>query len=517
MRKMPVRCDVLILGSGFAGSLLGAILARAGKRVVIVDAQRHPRFAIGESSTPIADTLLADLVTRHELLDLQPLCRFGSWQRHYPNIDVGCKRGFSYLWHDDHAPFDVSPEHRHELLVTASSSRELADTHWYRPSVDTLFANVASSTGAVLMEMCCVQSIEHSSDHSWRVTVSHKGKTRVIEGLFLVDASGNGQALANHLQIPDQTSQLQTRTSALFTHADDCDLAGRWLMGLGVAIGDHPYPIDDAAVHHLFRDGWLWRLRFESGRTSIGWVQHLGKSNTTPESWKQVCQQQPLLKRMLGSVRLNTMPGRWIHIPRVQRLVTESAGVDWAMLPFTAGSIDALHSTGIAHSLVAVNRLATILVHSPTLCRAQSLKEYSHSLTRELKHIDQLVSGCYRALSDFRAFVAWTMVYFASATTYEQEFLTGNATQQGFLLANNEQFCGTVKEVSRTWADIDSQHTSGRESLVESFYEFVRQAIAPFNHVGLFAPSRPNMYARTAGPSDGLAKQIQASRGSQPI
>ncbi|KKD02453.1 NAD(P)-binding protein, partial [Streptomyces sp. WM6386] len=45
-------CDVFILGSGLAGSVAGAILARQGTKVVLVDAGQHPRFAVGESMTP---------------------------------------------------------------------------------------------------------------------------------------------------------------------------------------------------------------------------------------------------------------------------------------------------------------------------------------------------------------------------------------------------------------------------------------------------------------------------------
>ena len=56
-----LHADVLILGSGFGGSLLALILARAGKLVAMVDRSRHPRFAIGESSTPLADRTLAQM------------------------------------------------------------------------------------------------------------------------------------------------------------------------------------------------------------------------------------------------------------------------------------------------------------------------------------------------------------------------------------------------------------------------------------------------------------------------
>ena len=40
-----LKTDVLILGSGFGGSLSALVLNRIGLNVVIVDRQRHPRFA----------------------------------------------------------------------------------------------------------------------------------------------------------------------------------------------------------------------------------------------------------------------------------------------------------------------------------------------------------------------------------------------------------------------------------------------------------------------------------------
>ncbi len=34
--------------------------------------------------------------------------------------------------------------------------------------------------------------------------------------------------------------------------------------------GQPPYPIDDAAVHHVFDGGWIWVLKFNNGITSAG-------------------------------------------------------------------------------------------------------------------------------------------------------------------------------------------------------------------------------------------------------
>jgi FADH2 O2-dependent halogenase len=70
--------DVLILGSGFGGSLLSQILVGGGFKVALIDRARHPRFAIGESSTPLADATLARLADRYHLSALRPLTQYGN-------------------------------------------------------------------------------------------------------------------------------------------------------------------------------------------------------------------------------------------------------------------------------------------------------------------------------------------------------------------------------------------------------------------------------------------------------
>ena len=66
----PWEFDIIVLGSGFGGALVAMILSRQGKRVAVVDRLRHPRFAIGESSTPAADMIFRDLCDRYDLSSL---------------------------------------------------------------------------------------------------------------------------------------------------------------------------------------------------------------------------------------------------------------------------------------------------------------------------------------------------------------------------------------------------------------------------------------------------------------
>src|SRR4029078_1540870 len=86
--------DVGVVGSGFAGSLLARVLARLGYDVVLLERGTHPRFAIGESSTPLANLSLERLGIRYGMPDCYQLATHGRWLAQFPEIRRGLKRGF---------------------------------------------------------------------------------------------------------------------------------------------------------------------------------------------------------------------------------------------------------------------------------------------------------------------------------------------------------------------------------------------------------------------------------------
>src|SRR6266705_3901729 len=102
---MKTDFDIAIVGSGFGGSLLAMIARRLGRSVLLLERGQHPRFAIGESSTPLANLLLEELALRYDLPRLLPLAKWGSWQKTYPQIACGLKRGFTFYQHQFGEPF----------------------------------------------------------------------------------------------------------------------------------------------------------------------------------------------------------------------------------------------------------------------------------------------------------------------------------------------------------------------------------------------------------------------------
>ncbi|MEO1086398.1 MAG: NAD(P)-binding protein, partial [Acidobacteriota bacterium] len=96
-RNAPV--FAVIIGSGFAGSILARVLRRLKKSVVVVEKSRHPRFALGESTTPIGNLSLERLAARYRLGDLRHMAAYGRWLDELPHLRRGLKRGFTFFNH----------------------------------------------------------------------------------------------------------------------------------------------------------------------------------------------------------------------------------------------------------------------------------------------------------------------------------------------------------------------------------------------------------------------------------
>src|SRR2546423_10549783 len=139
--------EVAIVGSGFAGSFLARVLAVLGYDVVLLERGTHPRFAIGESSTPLANLSLERIGIRYGLSDCYQLATHGRWLQNFPDLRRGLKRGFTFYRHHPGEPFADRGLDSERLLVAASPDDSLSDTHWLRADVDRHFVRQAVGAG----------------------------------------------------------------------------------------------------------------------------------------------------------------------------------------------------------------------------------------------------------------------------------------------------------------------------------------------------------------------------------
>src|SRR5204862_3487147 len=140
-------CDIAVIGSGFAGSLIAMIARKQGRSVILLEKGKHPRFAIGESSTPLANLILDELCERYGLDAVRPLTKWGTWQQSQSALACGLKRGFTFFRHDYGKPFTDDELHQRQLLVGASPNDAVADTHWFRADFDAFLVEQARKLG----------------------------------------------------------------------------------------------------------------------------------------------------------------------------------------------------------------------------------------------------------------------------------------------------------------------------------------------------------------------------------
>ncbi len=481
--------DVVILGAGFGGSLTALLLDRIGLSVALIDRGTHPRFAIGESSTPAAGYLLQSLAAQYDLPQFEPFCKYGTWQQAHPDISCGIKRGFSYFAHTPHQPFQTQPAHGSELLVTANLCDTLADTHWYRADVDHWFARQVAASGIVYRDQTEVE-LQHNAP-GWRILGTRLGERIDLQANFLIDATGAAGIVARALGIEAETD-FKTHSSAIFGHFRNVAPWQTILNGQGISREDYPFNCDHSALHHVLDEGWMWQLRFNNGITSAGFVLD---GETGQQNWETLLDRYPSIQAQFVSAECVDPEDGLQTTGRLQRGWKECAGPDWALLPHTAGFIDPLHSTGIAHTLCGIERLVTVLEqHTGQGTLTEALATYSHSLQTERTLIDTLVACCYRSRHDFERFWLSTLFYFAAATSYEH--LRFHKQQRPWLLcADDERFRQTVAD----WYQLVSRqdHSAGHKT---DWLQTARELLAPWDQVGLFEPAVPHMYYYTAAP-----------------
>jgi FADH2 O2-dependent halogenase len=494
-------CEVAIVGSGFAGSLLARVLAVLGYDVVLLERGTHPRFAIGESTTPLANLSLERIGIRYGLDDCYQLATHGRWLANFPELRRGLKRGFTYYRHHPDQPFANRGLDSERLLVAASPHDSLSDTHWLRADVDHHFVRQATAAGVDYRDHVDLAHADVASD-SVRLTGTRHGGSFELRANFLIDASGPNGFMARQLSIPSGLDRTETRSALVFSHFDGVRLMNDVTPGMPAG----PYPDDWAAVHHVIDEGWMYSLRFDDGVTSAGvlvtptGIAALKSSGVTDAGalWRALLDRYPTI----ASVFAEATPLMPIaHLPMIQHRLTRAAGERWALMPHAYAFVDPLFSTGIAWGLRAIERLALAFESAAPGTRVPDLDfltRYDAALAAEADQIDLVVAGAYEAMVHFDLFSAHAMIYFGAVSFAEvgQRLAPGESPAWSGFLGVGDPVLGPLPRASlrRLRQITQSRGDIGSATERHGFAEWVRHAIAPRNIAGLADPQRRNLY-----------------------
>ena len=353
--------DAVIIGGGPAGSTAGAYLARAGLRVLIVEKERFPRFHIGESLMPVANSVLRET---------------GAWDK----VErAGFVRKYGAEFHVGNR--SALPRH---VEFARGMLPDLEYTYQVeRARFDLLLLEHAAELGCTVRQETRVTAVRPTGRDGYEITLGSEGET--VRCAYLVDASGRDRLFDKPIATAPANPVLDKRI-ALYGHFTGVR------RGAGQAAGN--------IIITRHADGWGWLIPLDAQRASVGVVvptERLRASRSKPEAvFRQVVADSEKMGRaMEDAVPLGEVHATADYNYRARRFVAPRM----ALVGDAACFLDPMFSTGVFLALFSA-KLASeeiILAHKRGGRPLSFLQRwrYTRRLGRNVANLERLVLAFY--------------------------------------------------------------------------------------------------------------------------
>jgi flavin-dependent dehydrogenase len=185
--------DAIIIGGGPGGSTAGSVLAQAGKKVLILERERFPRFHVGESLIPYGN---------------EEMRAIGVWPK-LERSGFMPKLGAEFVTGNSTASTGI--------LFARYLKPEYAQTFQVeRSRFDQLLLDHAEEAGCEVWQETQVKSVKVSDD-GVKVTCVRGGETHELAARWIFDASGRDAFLGKQMQLP-KTDLGLPKKFATFAH-----------------------------------------------------------------------------------------------------------------------------------------------------------------------------------------------------------------------------------------------------------------------------------------------------------
>ncbi|MDH3283884.1 MAG: tryptophan 7-halogenase [Acidobacteriota bacterium] len=397
--------DVIVLGTGMAGTIISTILARHGHSILMLDYGTHPRFAIGESTIPQTSQLVQLLANQHDVPELAVL-GLKSPQGIRENVATtsGIKRIFGFAYHN------VGHEHDpKQALQFGNVWRD--ENHLFRQDIDAWLLTLALKYGCRVRQGVRVESVE--IDDAGARVATHDGAEYTAK--FVIDGTGFRSVLAEKYGLREKPSSLRCHTRSIFTHIVDLKdfedvapthMSHEWKLG---------------TLHHMFKRGWFWVIPFNNWEGATNPLASVGVTvdervypedpSLTPEQeFQKFLDMIPSAAKQFADAQA-IRP--WIRTKRIQYSSTRTVGKRFALLSHAAGFVDPMFSRGLISTMENIRELADALL--PALAdddfSEQRFEPVDAQQKFALDFADKMVNASYISWDDFELWNLWVRVW----------------------------------------------------------------------------------------------------------
>src|SRR5215470_16295687 len=189
--------DVAIIGGGPAGSTAATLLAKAGRRVIVFERDKFPRFHIGESLLPFSMGTFDRLGVR-EKLDAAFMPKYGG------EITAACgTKGAKFYFKDG---FRSQRDSAYQVT---------------RSEFDKLLLDHSRENGAEVREETEVKKVVFAADYVKIDTATSGGAAETFAAKYLLDCSGRQTMLGSSFKLKKNYNFLQK--FSVFAHYENVD------------------------------------------------------------------------------------------------------------------------------------------------------------------------------------------------------------------------------------------------------------------------------------------------------
>ena len=317
-------CEVLVMGGGPAGSTAATLLARMGRKVILLEKARHPRFHIGESLLPM------NLPLFERLGVLEKVAAMGVFK---PGADFEADNERGYNTFAFKRAIGNSPPHAYQV---------------WRQDFDKMLFDHAHATGADAREGHEVVAVEQVDSRRSDIEVrTDDGRSYRITAQYVVDATGRDTFLSSKKRLRRKNGEHQS--AAIFGHFRGAECR----------------PGEDAGNISIYRfeHGWMWMIPLPDGVMSIGAVcrpaylkQRKGK---TVDFFLATLQQNDDLGRRIEHAELI---GEEVRVTgNYSYDSAQMGGPGWVMIGDAFAFLDPVFSSGVYLAMSGAEQAVTVV------------------------------------------------------------------------------------------------------------------------------------------------------------